>query len=348
MKQKRILISRPDRIGDVVLSTPIPRAIKKQFPGSYVAILLREYTKDLYLNNPYVDAIITIDDLLEERTTFFTKAKEIHKYRFTHSLALLPNQTINYLLFCAGIKTRIGEGTRLYQFITFTKSVSRKNYIPLRHEADYCMDLARKIGVASNDLASEIFLSEDEASEIKTLKEQFLQGKECLIGVHSSSGKSAPNLPIEKYRELILTLKEICNYRVVVTDDLIPDDVKNIEGVVYSNTGLPLRESIKRFASLDCLISASTGPMHICAGLKVPTVSLFCPLTACSPLLWGPQGNKSIIIQPTQDYCLNQCPNDPKVCHLTELGGVQIEDVISGVKDVLGSRSKIISSVNLN
>lgn len=338
MKQKRILISRPDRIGDVVLSTPIPRAIKKQFPGSYVALLLKEYTKDLYLNNPYVDAVITIDDLLEEKTTFFTKAKEIHKYQFTHSLALLPNQTINYLLFCAGIKTRIGEGTRLYQFITFTKSVSRKNYIPLRHEADYCMDLARKIGVVTEDLASEIFLSDDEAAEVKMLKKQFAKGKEFLIGVHSSSGNSAPNLPVEKYKELILALKEKPGYKLIVTDNIIPEEIKDIEGVVYPNIGLPLRESIKRFASLDCLISASTGPMHICAGLKVPTISLFCPLTACSPLLWGPKGNRSIIIQPTQDYCLNTCPEDPKKCHLNEPGGVQIEEVISGVKEVLGAR----------
>lgn len=338
MKQKRILISRPDRIGDVVLSTPIPRAIKKQFPGSYVALLLKEYTKDLYLNNPYVDAIITIDDLLEERTTFFTKAKEIHKYRFTHSLALLPNQTINYLLFCAGIKTRIGEGTRLYQFITFTKSVSRKNYIPLRHEADYCMDLARKIGVVTEDLASEIFLSDDETADVKALRERFISGKEFLIGVHSSSGNSAPNLPVEKYKELILTLKEKPSYKIVVTDNIIPEEIKDIEGVVYPNTGLPLRESIKRFASLDCLISASTGPMHICAGLKVPTISLFCPLTACSPLLWGPKGNRSIIIQPTQDYCLNACPEDPKKCHLNEAGGIQIEEVISGVKEILGAK----------
>lgn len=75
MKQKRILISRPDRIGDVILSTPIPRAIKKQFPGSFVALLLKEYTRDIYLNNPYVDEIITVDDLIEKKVSFSIKQK---------------------------------------------------------------------------------------------------------------------------------------------------------------------------------------------------------------------------------------------------------------------------------
>lgn len=335
MKQKRILISRPDRIGDVVLSTPIPRAIKKQFPGSFVALLLKEYTKDIYLNNPYIDAVITIDDLLEEKVTFFNKVKELKKYHFTHSLALLPNQTINYLLFCTGIRHRIGEGTRLYQFITFTKSVSRKNYIPLRHEADYCMDLARKIGVNTDDLASEIFLSGDEKRDVEQIRFDALGGRKYLIGIHTTSGNSAPNLSVEKYRELILRLKQNPDYKIAVTDNIIPNELKNLDDVIYPNINLPLRESIKRFASLDCLVSASTGPMHICAGLKVKTVALFCPLTACSSLLWGPKGNESIVLQPSQEYCLAACPDDPKKCTFTGDGGIGIAQVTDALQCII-------------
>ncbi|MCL4551443.1 MAG: lipopolysaccharide heptosyltransferase family protein, partial [Bacteroidetes bacterium] len=61
-RQRRILIVRPDRIGDVVLSTPLPREIKKTFPDSFVAVLVRKYTQDIYLNNPNVDKILLIDD----------------------------------------------------------------------------------------------------------------------------------------------------------------------------------------------------------------------------------------------------------------------------------------------
>jgi heptosyltransferase-2 len=57
-KQKRILIVRSDRVGDVVLSTPIPRELKKVFPDCFTAVLLREYTKDIYLNNPNVNQIL--------------------------------------------------------------------------------------------------------------------------------------------------------------------------------------------------------------------------------------------------------------------------------------------------
>ena len=73
---------------------------------------------------------------------------------------------------------------------------------------------------------------------------------------------------------------------------------------------------------MDLLITSSTGPMHICAALKVPTLAFFCPLTACSPKLWGPLGNKSDIVLPEQKYCDTQCPIDPKKCDYSKEGGL--------------------------
>lgn len=62
---RRILIVRIDRIGDVVLTTSMPREIKKKYPDSFVAVLVRSYTRDIFINNPYVDEIIIADDMLE-------------------------------------------------------------------------------------------------------------------------------------------------------------------------------------------------------------------------------------------------------------------------------------------
>jgi len=314
-RSKRILIVRPDRIGDVVLSTPIPREIKKTYPESYVAVMVRQYTKDIYLNNPYVDRILIIDDLSEEGwKSFWAKCREIRKFKFTHSLLLLPTARLNYLLFCAGIKFRVGVGHRLFQTITFTRSVHRRKYIPLRHEADYCMDLARKIGVKSNNLSTEIHLTDVEKKKVENIRTDLLGRKKYLIGIHSTSGKSAPNWKPVTYKRLIIALSNNPSIQIVVTDNNIPDELKNIDGVLYPNTGQSLRESILFFASLDLLVSASTGPMHLCAALKVKTISLFCPLTACSPGLWKPQGNESRELIPEEDYCSTQCPKDPKKC----------------------------------
>ncbi len=332
-KQKRILIVRPDRIGDVVLSTHLPREIKKLFPDSFVAVLIRKYTQAIYINNPYVNKILLIDDDAEE--SFFKKIREIRNHNFTHSLTLLPTERLNYMLFFAGIPFRVGVGHKFYQFITFTRYVDRKKYIPLRHEADYCMDLARKIGVNTDNLESEIFLTEKEKQKVVQTRIELLRGKKYLVGIHSTSGNSSPNWQPDEYKKLILKLNQCKNISIVVTDNKIPAQLEGLENVSYPNIDKSLRESFINFASLDLLISASTGPMHIAAALKVKTLSMFCPLTACSPKLWGPLGNESKILFPEEDYCAKVCPGNPKKCTFTGEGGIGADFVLNEVKKFL-------------
>ncbi|MFA3783065.1 glycosyltransferase family 9 protein [Melioribacteraceae bacterium 4301-Me] len=325
--QKRILIVRPDRIGDVVLSTPLPREIKRQFPNAYIAIMLKKYTKDIFYNNPYVNKILLVDD----DKSFWEKVREIKKEKFTHALMLLPSKKLNYMLFLSGIPYRVGVGHKLYQFLTFTRFVSRKKYRPLRHEADYCMDLARKIGVIPNSLDTEIFLTKDEMLKVKKIKEQILSAKKYIIGIHTTSGNSSPNWSPLKYKELIEQLTNNPDFHIIITDNQVPHILQNITGVDYPNINKPLRESLVIFAALDYLISSSTGPMHLAAALRVKTISLFCPLTACSPKLWGPIGNPNKIILPSENYCSNFCPGDPKKCNFEGEGGISVENIFQAL-----------------
>jgi ADP-heptose:LPS heptosyltransferase len=338
-KQLRIIVSRIDRIGDVVLSTPIPREIKKTRPDSFVSVLVRNYAKDIYLNNPHVDEIILFDgDDTENPKSFWQLVREIRKYKFTHAFMLLPNERLNWILFSCGIPNRIGVGHKFYQFLSFSKYVDRRKYIPLRHEADYCLDMVRKIGIEPKGIEPEIFLTNEEIKKRDELKKKLKPNGEFLVGINSTSGRSSPNLTIEEYRKLIVRLSDEKNIRVVITDNNPPKEIKNIHNVDYPNVNQSLRDSIINFSSLDVLVSASTGPMHICAALKVPTISMFCPLPACSPKLWGPLGNKSEIILPDENYCSTVCPGDPHICNFSGDGGIDSEKVFQKVKSFLTER----------
>lgn len=332
MKYARILITRTDRIGDVVLSTPLPRAIKRKYPESYIAVLVKNYTKDLYLNNPNVDELIIEDD---EGKSFIKLISLIRNKNFTHSLTLIPTEKINWLLFLCGIKKRIGVGDKFYQFLTNTKSVYRNKYVPLRHESDYCLDHIRKIGIESDDLSEEIILTDKEKNKSEEIKRSICKQGEYLIGINTTSGNSAPNLDLSEYVKLINNLKKMENIKIGVTDVEPSDELKQIENIYFLNTNKNLQESIINFAALNLLISSSTGPMHICAGLKIKTLSLFCPLTACSPELWGPKGNESHIILPDDNYCSIVCPGDPKLCDFSGDGGINSEIIIEKVKTIL-------------
>lgn len=340
-KQLRILVARIDRIGDVILSTPIPREIKRAYPDSFIAVLVKKFTKDIYVYNPYVDEIIIYDEDNDGKPpTFWRLVKTLRKYKFSHAFMLLPNERLNWLLFCSSISKRIGVGHKLYQFLSFSKFVERKNYSPLRHEADYCLDMVREIGIEPQTNMPEIYLSKEEITEKDKFKRKLAPNGELLIGINTTSGKSSPNLTIDEYEKLLNLLVENTNIRVIVTDDNPPKEIVNIKEVVYPNVGLSLRASIVNFSVLDVLMSASTGPMHICAALKIPTISLFCPLTACSPKLWGPLGNESEIILPEENYCSNVCPGDPHVCDFSGQGGIDSEIVYKRVKSFIAKTFK--------
>lgn len=330
MPGPRILIVRPDRIGDVVLSTPLPREIKRKYPDSYVGVLVTPYTGDIYLNNPHVDELI----IYNKDESAFNLVKQLRRYRFDYSLTLLPTEKLNWLLFMAGIKNRIGVGHKFYQFITNSKSVFRNKYSTPRHESDFCLDEIRKLGIEPQSVESEIFLSEEEKSRGFKRKFEWCPNGEKLIGLNSTSGNSAPNMPAGEYAKLAGMLGEY-SIKVAVTDLVPPEELLSSRDVLFINRENTLRESIINFSTLDLLVSSSTGPMHIAAGLKIPTLSLFCPLPACSPVLWAPQGNNSSFILPAESYCRDKCPGDPKACRFEGEGGIDAGVVMEHIKKLL-------------
>lgn len=314
--QRRILIIRQDRIGDAVLATAIPREIKKRWPDSHVGVLVRGYTRPLFEHNPHVDEIISDDATPETRQeTFWPMVRRLRRSRFTHALMLLPEARYNYMVFCAGIPVRVGHGIILFHALTLARPVMTRKFRQGRHEAEYSMDLARSIGVRTDDVTPEIHLT----SEEKALVDRRRGGsgpRRRVIGLHTTSGQSAPNWAPEDWRKLAEELLADGSLRVVVTDNEVPEVMRDLAGVAYPNIGAHLREALVNLGALDLLVSASTGPMHMAAALKVPTLSLFCPLPACEPALWGPLGNAARHVLPEKDYCRDRCPGDPHVCHL--------------------------------
>lgn len=337
---KRILIARTDRVGDVVMITPMIREIKKTFPGSFVAALVTEYTSDILLNNPHLDAVI-IDDLKKE--SFWKVAKEIRKHKFTDGLLTWPMKRAAYQMFLGGVKNRIGVGRKLYEVITFMKSVSRNDYNPIRHEADYCMDLARKIGVVTNDLTPEIFVTDEEKEwAVNFFKEKGVLENDKKIIIHTGYGKSSPNWSENKYLKLSEDLlnKTDNNVKLIFTapemsegviEKLISLNDKRI--VILSREKFSLRELIEIISISDVLVSSSTGPMHLASALGVSTVSIFCYNPMCRVNRWGALGDKAHNIEVSREFCMNNCREVVENCRIE--AGIETSTVLNEIMSII-------------
>lgn len=226
---KRILVVRPDRIGDVVLSIPVYHTLKESFPGVFVGALVSSYTAPLLHGNPYIDIIMTDDPDANDSAgkSLLVKAKEIRSYKFDTALLLLPTKRLAYVLFLAGIPHRIGVGHILYEVITFMHGVSRRKYKPLRHESDYMLDLARKIGATKIWTKPEIFLTDKEKQSARNfLERKGLNVNEPIVAIHPGSGHSSPNWEAERYSQLAEMLAQH-GFQVLVTGSQSERELRN-------------------------------------------------------------------------------------------------------------------------
>jgi len=329
---------RTDRVGDVVVITPMVREIKKSFSDSFVATLTQPHTSEILKNNPYVDKILT-DDL--SKKSYWKIVKEIRNLKFDYGLLVLPTERAAYQMFFAGIKNRIGVGRKIYEVITLMKSVSRNKYIPLRNEADYCMDLARAIGVKTDNFQPEIFVTEEEMQwAAKVLTEKGVDAESFKIIIHSGSKNSTPNWSEDKYFELItgilskyhskkfsilLTAYEMTNGFLERIRNLNDNRIFNISGSVKG-----LRDLIKIISLADLYISSSTGPLHLADALDIRCIGIHCHRAMCSAGLWGVLNGKSVNLEVKEEYCDKHCSNDKEICDIEN--GITPEQILSYVE----------------
>lgn len=340
-KQKRILVVRTDRVGDVCYITPALRELRRTFPDSFIATLTNPNTSNLIKNNPNVDAII-IDNLAKDK--FWKVVKELRKHRFTHALLMQPTERAAYQLFFAGIPYRVGIGRKFYEVITFMHSVSRNKFIPLRHEADYCMDMARKIGVTTNNIKLEIFLSDEERKEAKDFfAKRDVSESDLKVFFHFGSLGSAPHWNEEKYFSLV---QKFCStfsdkpYKIILTAKEMSPEFRLKIAQLYntrihdiSNELYDLRDLIKYTSQADLFFAPSTGPLHIADALNIKCVGLYCHRYASRPQIHGILNDRSIHLEVSEEYCNKNCSADKEKCAIQT--GLSEEDVLEAFQKLL-------------
>ncbi|MBP7653762.1 glycosyltransferase family 9 protein [Candidatus Dependentiae bacterium] len=304
-KINSVLIIRNDHIGDVCLSIPFIHLLKQTHKHIKTDVLTGEYTYEILSGNPYIDNII-----IQNKTD---KINDIIKKAGTYDIVFnLCSSKFNAVLTRKiPAKIKIGYAYKIYNIFSFNRFVyiHRKN--PPIHETEFCFEFLKSLGFTGNTKkaveSSEIFIDEKSkaVSDRLFIKMNFDQSKK-IIGIHSGDSKSAFNWKLDKYIELGESLSK--KYNIVFIFG--PQETSALNNFTDSQKikfrfiegNLKLKELAYFISKIDCLVSGSTGPMHIAGLMRTPTVSLFSNKPSHSYLKWHPLNNNFKIIEPEINY----------------------------------------------
>lgn len=262
---RKILIIRFSSIGDIVLTTPVIRAIKQQLTAAEIHFLTKNSFIPVLEHNPYIDKIIGIDDKVAE-------VREVllaEKYEFVIDLHNnLRSWQVTRLL-----HTRYNRFPKLNRQ-KWLKVHFHKFRLPDIHIVDRYFLAAAPLGVKNDGQGLDFFLPKAMKGLPKGVPAEFSKHYiGCVIG-----GKHFTKiLPAEKVIELIRGL----NHPAILLggkEDFERGEIieKALAGKAWNACGkFTLLESAALVKHATAIVSNDTGLMHVAAAFKKPIVSIW-------------------------------------------------------------------------
>jgi heptosyltransferase-3 len=298
----KIIISRTDSIGDVLLTLPMCVWLKQQFPAAKLIFLGRNYTK------PVVDCFSVIDSFVDLAT--FENTPTAHRVEQMRALGadaiihVFPNKEIASLAKKAQIPMRIGTSHRSFHLLTCTHRLGFTRKKSALHEAQLNFELLRPFGLEEIPSLEAVTAFTEKFSVTPqkmpdSIQHALSQAKKTVI-LHPKSQGSALEWPIESYLSLTRQLNAE-GYSVFFTGTEQEGAQFRAQlpthPLVIDTTGkLTLDELIYFISQVNHLVACSTGPLHIAGFVGTHAVGLFSSRVPIHPGRWKALGKKVSIL----------------------------------------------------
>jgi heptosyltransferase-3 len=316
---KRILISRTDSIGDVVLTLPICVWLKRKFPEIQIVFLGRTYTE------PVISCISEIDEIVDwsilEKMHTHEQVKYLSDLNIDAIIHVFPKKEIAKLAKKANIRNRIGTSHRLFHWFSCTilPSFSRKKSD--LHESQLNFELVKPFGLTTIPSLNEItnLLSGFNVPQKEELPEDIqliLNQSSKTIILHPKSQGSAVEWGMDNFIHLTKILVEK-NYTIFYTGTeqegkSFRSQLIDSKNVIDTTGKLNLNQLLLLISKVQTLVACSTGPFHLAGVLGIQAIGLFSPRKPIHPGRWKAIGNKvtPLVYDTECENCKKNVPCD--------------------------------------
>jgi heptosyltransferase-2 len=321
-KINRVVVRIPNWVGDAVIAVPALRELRRVLPSAHITLVSRPGAADIFIDADFVDEILVYDRAGLGST--WSQAREWRRRKF--DLALLFQNAFEAALiaFLSGASLRIGYDTDR-RGLLLTRSLPLPAWKDERHESFYYLNIVAELerlllGQAPAEATEPRFdlqVSEDRKRKaLQLLREHGARMNSPLMVLCPGSINSrAKRWPAERYAELADRLAEsgadvalIGSPGELDVSNEVSEHARRAPIVLTGKTTVAEATAIISIA--DVLITNDTGPAHIGAALKTPTIVIFGPT---NPLTTYPFSDSAEIIRRPPDCApcmLRDCPID--------------------------------------
>ncbi len=293
----KFLFVRQDRIGDVLISTPLFQALKNHYPGAILDVLLS-------VNNHFA---LDNDPLIRKRWIYkknvisairMIRAIRREKYDFVIDLMDNPSATSTVICLLSGSQCNIGlDKENAYVYDVTVPLLSRKHV----HIVDRIAQLLRpfRIDPANESLHVRYTVGGPARQFAADVLNRLALRPGKIVGINISAGHEVRFWGIDNFRSLISQLRHKTPRRPILLlfkpqhESLAKDIVHGFEDVYLS----PLTHSFDEFAALisvlGLLITPDTSAVHLAAAFDIPSVVLYVQSDK-SLRIWDPYKSPSV------------------------------------------------------
>lgn len=282
MQEKSFLIIRLSSIGDVILTTPLIRCLRKAYPQSRIDFLVKKQFVDVIAANPHIDNIITFDTKADKELGRIKKLVKANHY--THIIDLQKN--IRSIFICCGSKATYSSFSKRifarYLLIRFHWNIYKETKpVYLRY-----FEALKKLGVGYDGEGTEVFpfVSDIENVENK-LNQQAVQQSLAILAIAPGARWANKRWTTDGYASAI---NDFCD-KIPAIPVFIggKEDIAIVEQIqpllrhhsVSFAGELTLMQSAAMLGKANVVITNDTGMLHMAQAMKAPVVAVFGPTT---------------------------------------------------------------------
>ncbi|HET7003150.1 MAG TPA: glycosyltransferase family 9 protein [Puia sp.] len=261
----KFLIIRLSSIGDIVLTTPVVRCLKKQVPDAEIHYLTKSTYLQILSANPYIDKLHFLEKSLQ------AVILELKRENFDYIIDLHHNLRSMKVKDALKVKSYSFDKLNVRKWI-YTSF--KWNLLPDIHIVDRYMDTVASFGVKNDGAGLDYFISKEDVINDTDLPTPHQLG---FVGVVIGAALNTKKYPFHHVKRLC----ELLDHPIVLLGGLEDADegdriAASDKIKIYNACGkFGLNESADLVRRAKLVVTNDTGLMHVAAAYKRPLISLW-------------------------------------------------------------------------